>query len=74
MGFKRFRFPLPHPVRPSNWLRTPWPGTLPNWWRPAECSCSRYDELKSGKVQPVDGEAFFENLRKREYDELLKKQ
>jgi predicted transcriptional regulator len=31
---------------------------------------SRYDDLKSGKVRPVDGEAFFENLRKRE-DDLL---
>jgi hypothetical protein len=34
---------------------------------------SRYDDLKSGTVKPVDGEAFFENLRKRE-DELLNKQ
>jgi hypothetical protein len=33
---------------------------------------SRYDDLKSGKVKPIDGEAFFENLRGRE-DELLKK-
>jgi len=33
---------------------------------------SRYDDLKSGKVKPIDGEAFFEGLRKRE-DELLKK-
>jgi hypothetical protein len=33
---------------------------------------SRYDDLKSGKVNPIDGEAFFENLRKRE-DELLNK-
>jgi Arc/MetJ-type ribon-helix-helix transcriptional regulator len=31
---------------------------------------SRYDELKSGRVQPVDGEAFFDSLRKRE-DKLL---
>jgi hypothetical protein len=31
---------------------------------------SRYDDLKSGKVKPIDGEAFFESLRKRE-DELL---
>jgi hypothetical protein len=30
---------------------------------------SRYDDLKSGTVKPVDGEAFFESLRKRE-DEL----
>jgi len=34
---------------------------------------SRYDDLKSGKVKPTDGEAFFESLRKRE-DELLNKQ
>lgn len=32
----------------------------------------RYDELKSGSVKPIDGEAFFENLRQRE-DELLKR-
>ena len=34
---------------------------------------SRYDDLKSGKVQPIDGEAFFERLRKRE-DGLLNRQ
>jgi len=33
---------------------------------------SRYDDLKSGRVKPLDREAFFESLRKRE-DELLKK-
>ena len=33
---------------------------------------SRYDDLKNGKVEPIDGEAFFENLRRRE-DELLRK-
>ena len=33
---------------------------------------SRYDDLKSGRVQPIDGEEFFENLRRRE-DELIKK-
>jgi hypothetical protein len=32
----------------------------------------RYDDLKSGTVKPIDGEEFFENLRRRE-DELLKK-
>jgi len=31
---------------------------------------SRYDDLKAGKVEPIDGEEFFENLRQRE-DELL---
>jgi hypothetical protein len=34
---------------------------------------SRYDDLKSGRVKPIDGEAFFESLRRRE-DDLLKKQ
>jgi hypothetical protein len=34
---------------------------------------SRYDDLKRGRVRPIDGEAFFESLRKRE-DELLNKQ
>ncbi|HZD49267.1 MAG TPA: hypothetical protein VE178_11030 [Silvibacterium sp.] len=33
---------------------------------------SRYDGLKSGRVRPVDGEEFFEGLRRRE-DELLKR-
>jgi predicted transcriptional regulator len=33
---------------------------------------SRYDDIKSGRVKPIDGEAFFENLRQRE-DELLKR-
>lgn len=33
---------------------------------------SRYDEIKSGRVRPIDGEAFFENLRRRE-SELVKR-
>jgi hypothetical protein len=33
---------------------------------------SRYDDLKSGRVKPIDGEAFFEGLRQRE-EELFKK-
>jgi predicted transcriptional regulator len=33
---------------------------------------SRYDDIKSGRVSPIDGETFFDNLRQRE-DELLKK-
>ena len=33
---------------------------------------SRYDDLKSGRVKPIDGEEFFESLRRRE-DELLTK-
>jgi predicted transcriptional regulator len=30
----------------------------------------RYDDIKSGRVKPIDGEAFFESLRLRE-EELL---
>ncbi len=33
---------------------------------------SRYDDIKSGNVKPIDGEAFFEGLRQRE-EELLKR-
>jgi predicted transcriptional regulator len=33
---------------------------------------SRYSDLKSGKVKPMDGEEFFEKFRSRE-DEVLKK-
>jgi predicted transcriptional regulator len=33
---------------------------------------SRYDDIKSGRVRPIDGEAFFDSLRARE-EELLKK-
>ncbi len=32
---------------------------------------NRYDDLKNGRVKPVDGEAFFDSLRRRE-DDLLK--
>jgi predicted DNA-binding protein len=30
----------------------------------------RYDEIHSGQVQPLDGEAFFERLRQREAELL----
>jgi len=33
---------------------------------------SRYDDLKSGRVKPIDGEEFFEKLRQRE-EALLKR-
>ena len=32
----------------------------------------RYDEIKSGRVKPIDGEAFFEDLRRRE-DEITRR-
>lgn len=31
---------------------------------------SRYDDIKNGRVEPVNGEAFFDSLRQRE-DDLL---
>ncbi len=34
---------------------------------------NRYDEIQSGRVKAIDGEAFFESLRRRE-SELPKKQ
>lgn len=33
---------------------------------------SRYDDIKSGRVKPIDGEAFFEDLRRRE-SEFIKR-
>ena len=30
----------------------------------------RYDDIKSGRVKPIDGEEFFESLRRREEDLL----
>jgi predicted transcriptional regulator len=33
---------------------------------------TRYDDIKSGRVMPIDGEAFFDSLRQRG-DERLKK-
>ncbi len=47
-------------------------GYVPELARTREMLDSRYDDLKSGRVKPVDGEAFFESLRQRE-EELLKK-
>ncbi len=38
-----------------------------------EMLANRYDDLKTGQIKPVDGEAFFDSLRKRE-DELLNRQ
>jgi hypothetical protein len=32
---------------------------------------NRYDDLKSGRVKPIDGEEFFESLRRQE-DEFSK--
>jgi predicted transcriptional regulator len=45
-------------------------GYVPDLVRAREALDSRYDDLKSGRVKPIDGEAFFEDLRQRE-DGLL---
>lgn len=39
--------------------------------RTREMLDGRYDDLRSGRVKAIDGEEFFESLRRRE-DELLK--
>jgi hypothetical protein len=33
----------------------------------------RYDDLKSGRVKPIDGEAFFDSLHRRQ-DGIVKKE
>jgi hypothetical protein len=43
-------------------------GYLPELTQTREMLDSRYDDLKSGKVKPIDGEAFFESLRQREHE------
>jgi hypothetical protein len=48
-------------------------GYIPEAAETREMLDSRYDDLKSGRVKPIDGEAFFESLRKREDDLLNKK-
>lgn len=34
---------------------------------------SRYDDVESGRVKPLDGETFFESLRQREEDLLRRR-
>ena len=45
---------------------------LEAWAGVREMLDRRYDDLKSGRVKPIDGEAFFESLSQRE-DSLLKR-
>jgi hypothetical protein len=33
----------------------------------------RYDDIKSGRLKPLDGEAFFDSLRQRENELLAKR-
>jgi hypothetical protein len=48
-------------------------GYAPELAQTREMLDSRYDDLKSGRVKPIDGEAFFESLRQRE-DAILEKE
>ena len=48
-------------------------GYVPELAQTREMLDSRYDDLKSGRVKPIPGEAFFESLRQRE-DEILKRE
>ena len=41
-------------------------------WQLCDMPDNRYDDLKTGRVKPIDGEQFFDGLRRRE-DELLNK-
>ena len=48
------------------------PGYLDEIERLRKTLDGRYDDLKSGRVKPIDGEEFFEKLRQRE-EALLKR-
>jgi len=48
-------------------------GYVPEFAEAREMLDNRYDDLKSGKVKPIDGEEFFESLRQREDDLLNRK-
>ena len=48
-------------------------GYVPELAQTREMLASHYDDLKSGRVKPIDGEAFFESLRQSE-DGIVKKE
>jgi hypothetical protein len=41
-------------------------GYVPELAETREMLDSRYDDLKSGRVKPVNGEAYFDSLRQRQ--------
>ena len=41
-------------------------GYVPELAETREMLDSRYEDLKSGRVKPVDGEAYFDSLRQRQ--------
>ena len=57
---------------PDDLLEDAMAGYLQEVMQVRETLDSRYDDIKSGRVAPIDGETFFDSLRQRE-DELLKK-
>ncbi len=57
---------------PDDLLEDAMAGYLQEVTQVREMLDGRYDDIKNGRVEPMDGEAFFDNLRQRE-DELLKK-
>jgi hypothetical protein len=48
-------------------------GYVPELEQTRETLVGRYDDLKSARVKPIDGEAFFDSLRQRE-DGIVKKE
>lgn len=57
---------------PEKFIEDALAGYVPEFAETRELLDSRYDDLKSGRVKPIDGEEFFESLRKHE-DDLLNK-
>lgn len=55
-------------ITPEQLVEDALAGYLPELAGSREMLDSRYDDLKSGRVKPLDGETFFEDLRRREGD------
>jgi predicted transcriptional regulator len=48
-------------------------GYLAEWAEVRGTLDGRYDDHRSGRVNPIDGEAFFKGLRQREAELLMKR-
>jgi hypothetical protein len=59
-------------MHPGQLIEDALAGYVPDVVRAREALDGRYDDLKSRRVKPIDGEAFFEDLRQRE-DDLLRR-
>jgi hypothetical protein len=62
---------LPKPLPTDDLMEDAMAGYLQEVTEVRQMLDSRYDDIKSGRVTPVEGEVFFESLRQVE-DELLK--